>query len=110
MKIYVEELRFQSIIGILDFERTIPQDVEVNLTIEYHYTDNNFINYADVALLIKETMQNEKFLLLEDAIEKISKKLKIKFSQINSLFLKITKPSILPDCKVSLSEIYKFDS
>jgi len=43
MTIHIEDLKFQCIIGILDFERKIPQDVEVNLTIEYNYKDE-FIN------------------------------------------------------------------
>lgn len=37
MTIHIEDLRFQAIIGILDFERTTPQDVVVDLTIKYKY-------------------------------------------------------------------------
>ncbi|MDH4945361.1 dihydroneopterin aldolase [Sulfurimonas sp. C5] len=109
MKIYVEDLRFQCIIGILDFERTTPQDVIINVEIEYDFSDN-FINYAEVAQIIKKLMIEEKFLLLEDAIATISQKLKENFSQINTLQLKITKPSILPDCKVSVEDFHSFKS
>ncbi len=109
MTIHIEDLKFQAIIGILDFERTTPQDVIIDLTIVYDYVDE-FINYAHVASEIKNEMQKKQFYLLEDALAEISKTLQNKFSKINTLNLKITKPSIMPDCKVSLSEIYKFNS
>ena len=109
MTIHIEDLKFQAIIGILDFERVTPQDIIIDLTIAYNFKDE-FINYADVATLIKKEMQKKQFLLLEDALEEISKTLQNKFSKINTLNLKITKPSIMTDCRVSLSETYKFDS
>ena len=71
MTIHIEDLKFQSIIGILDFERTTPQDVIINLTIQYNYKDL-FINYAEVSDLIKATMIEKKFLLLEDALQDLS--------------------------------------
>ncbi len=107
MIIEIEELKFQCIIGILDFERVTPQDIIVNVDIEYVYK-NEFINYADVTELIKMHMKNEEFLLIEDALSSLSLKLKEKFILINTLHLKITKPSILPDAKVSVSNSYKF--
>ena len=109
MKIFIEDLKFQTIIGILDFERVTLQDVVINLEIEYEYK-NEFINYAEVSSLIKETMINEQFSLIEDALDKLSLKLKKEFTKIDKLNLKITKPSILPDCRVSVANSYKFNS
>ena len=109
MTIHIEDLKFQTIIGILDFERVTPQDVIINLEIEYDYIDE-FINYADVSSFIQSTMLKEQFLLLEDALTILSEKLKKEFLKINKLTLKITKPSIMPDCMVSLSDIYIFNS
>ncbi len=109
MTIYVEDLKFQTIIGILDFERQNVQNVIINLEIEYNY-QKEFINYADVVELIKSRMIEEKFLLIEDALKNLSKSLKQEFKEINTLHLKITKPSILPDCKVSVAEFYSFNS
>ncbi len=109
LKIYVEDLKFQCIVGILDFERVTPQDVIINIEIEYNFSEQ-FINYAEVAERIKNLMIKEKFLLLEDAIATISTKLKENFTQINTLKLKITKPSILPDCTVSVEDFYAFKS
>ena len=109
MTIHIQDLKFQCIIGILDFERVTPQDIVINITIDYSYNDK-FINYADVTDLVKSVMIKEKFLLIEDALNFLSKKLKKEFSLINILGLKITKPSILPDCKVSVSNSYSFNS
>jgi len=109
MTIQIEELKFQCIIGILDFERVTPQDICINLSIDYEYEDT-FINYADVSEVIKKSMIEEQFLLIEDALSYLSTKLKEKFPLINELHLKISKPSILPDCKVSVSNFYKFNS
>jgi 7,8-dihydroneopterin aldolase/epimerase/oxygenase len=102
MKIYIEDLSFKCIIGILDFERVKKQKVIVNLSFDYEFKDNLFINYAEVSDLIKTTMKKRKFLLLEDAIISLKEIIDIKYS-ISNLKLKITKPDILKDCKVSLS-------
>lgn len=107
MTIHIENLKFKCIIGILDFERETPQDVIVNLEIDYEYK-KEFINYADVTNMVKNSMIEKKFLLIEDALNEISLKLKEKFLQIKQLKLKITKPSILPDTTVSVSDIYNF--
>lgn len=107
MRISIEDLKFQAIIGILDFERVTPQDIIINLEIEYSYKEE-FINYADLASLIESTMIDEKFLLIEDALESLSATLQSRFAKIETLLLKITKPSILPNCKVSVSNFYTF--
>ena len=109
MTIHIEDLKFQCIIGILDFERVTPQDVILEVMIDYEYK-NEFINYADVTNLLMIEMQNEKFLLIEDALSYLSIKLQKEFPLINKLNLKITKPSILPDCKVSVTNLYTFNS
>ncbi|HJE03628.1 Dihydroneopterin aldolase [Aliarcobacter thereius] len=102
MKISIKKLTFKSIIGILDFEREKKQKVVVDLSFEYDFRNDEFINYAEVSKLIKTTMKNKKYYLLEDAIKDISSLLYEKYS-IKNLKLKISKPDILKDCIVSLS-------
>ena len=109
MRIYVEELRFKCIIGILDFERVQKQEVIINLTIDYTY-EKEFIDYAKVVTLIKKTMKKRKFLLIEDALASLTKKLKKNFPHSDAIWLKITKPSILADCKVSVAKTTHFNS
>ncbi len=104
MTIHIEDLKFRCIVGILDFERKMPQDVIINLTIEYDYKKNEFINYALVAQKVKEVMIERQFYLLEDALQEIIAMLLKEYKSIKNISLKITKPYILDDCSVSVSE------
>jgi len=52
MRVHIEDLKFHTIIGILDFERTTPQEVIINLSLDYKYQDD-FINYAHISEHIK---------------------------------------------------------
>ena len=109
MTIYIEDLKFQCIIGILDFERQTPQDIIINLNIDYDYVDI-FINYAEVVQHIKSQMIEKKFLLIEDALISLIKTLTNNFNLIQNLTLKVTKPTILADCLVSVATSYKSQS
>lgn len=101
MRIYIEKFKFLTIVGILDFEKITPQEVEINLAIDYDYSDGKFINYVEIRDLIKETMLNMKFGLLEDALSHLSLLISQEFN-IEYLKLKITKPAILEDAEVSV--------
>jgi len=103
MTIEITALEFQTIIGILDFERSTPQRVRVDCHIDYDYVDT-FINYALVAEQIETIMKEEKFELIEEALLRLKTSLKEHFPLIKRLFLKISKPDILDNCEVSLSE------
>lgn len=102
MKIEISDLTFKCIIGILPFEREKKQKVIINLSFEYEFLNNDFINYAEVSALLKDSMKKEKFLLLEDAILYLERLLSQKYP-IKNLYIKISKPTILKDCIVSLS-------
>jgi len=104
--IHIEDLEFQCIIGILNFERVTPQDIIVNLSIDYKY-EKKFINYVEIVEIIKEIMIKNEFLLIEEALNSLNLKLIKEYSSIKSMEIKITKPSILPECKVSVSNNYK---
>ena len=105
MTIYIEDLKFQCIIGILDFERTTPQDLIVNFSCEYIYEDM-FINYVNIVDLIQNSMIDNKFKLLEDAILSLKSEIIKEFPLINSYTIKLSKPSILDNCTVSLSDTF----
>ena len=102
MKIQISNLTFKAIIGILDFERIKKQKVIINLSFEYEFSKDKFIDYAEVSKLVKTTMKKEKFLLLEDAILYIENLL-LHIYPITNLQIKISKPDILKDCIVTLS-------
>ena len=107
MIIEIEDLGFKAIIGVLDFERVKEQRVVVNLKVEYNYKDKEYINYVELCDLIKKNIKESKFELLEDAITSTANKILDKFTLIEKLYLKITKPDILDDAKVSLASTFK---
>jgi len=106
MTIEIEELTFDCIIGILEFERIKPQKVIINVKIDYTYADNTFINYADVISLIENNMLEKKYELLETALNQLGEKLRCEYTLIERLELKITKPDIINNAKVSLRKIF----
>ena len=105
LKVNIEDLTFQTIIGILDFERETKQKVVINLSFEYFYNEDgsNFIDYSEVALLVETTMIEKEFKLIEDAIIYLRKIVKDKYD-ISNLTIKISKPDILSNCVVSVEE------
>ncbi len=108
MRILIEDLRFKAILGILPKERTTPQNLQIDCIIDYSYEVNNFINYAEVADAIVHTMQDERFELIETALQTVALKLKADFPLIETLDLTIRKPDILPNCTVGVSHQFSF--
>ncbi|MCF6200841.1 MAG: dihydroneopterin aldolase [Hydrogenimonas sp.] len=104
MKISIKELRFEAVIGILEFERETPQPVEIECNIEYSYSKGEFLDYAEAAALLEATVKNGKFYLLEEALEELFLKMREKFPQIERIKITISKPDILPNCRVCLSD------
>ena len=101
MKIEIEQLTFKCIIGILDFERVKKQKVIINLSFDYDFSKDNFIDYSEVANLVKKSMKKNKFELIEDAIKTI-KYLKCLNSAVCGWVLRRWQ-RILKDCIVSIS-------
>ena len=108
MTIHIEALTFDVIIGLLDFERDRPQRVIIDLEASYEYNDGEFIDYADMVLLIQNELKEKRYELLEDALIGLKEILHNNYPQIQSLFLKLSKPDILPQCTVSLSKTWNF--
>ncbi len=104
MKIHIEDLEISCIIGILDFEREAEQKVVVDLVIEYAYKKGLFLNYASIVDLIEGDLKNKKHELLEESLISIQKSLFAAFPEIEKMELKISKPDILNNCTVALSE------
>ena len=108
MTIHIEALSFDVIIGLLDFERDKPQRVIIDVEASYMYESKNFIDYADMALLIKNELKQKRYELLEDALLGVKSVLYTTYPQLKSLTLKIAKPDILPECSVALSDSWTF--
>ena len=106
MTIHIEELTFECIVGILDFERINVQKVIVDLQIDYNYTEEYFINYTEVIHLIEHNMIDNKYKLLETALNELGKKLLSTYPKIESFNLKISKPNIINNANVALSKSF----
>jgi dihydroneopterin aldolase len=109
MTIHIESLEILAIIGILDFERVTPQQINIDAEIEYFYKSTLFINYANVISLIEKMIIEKKYTLLEDALIDIQTQIINQYPQVIKLNLKITKPNIIKNAQVALSFKYLSD-
>ncbi len=103
MILRIEHLEFDAIIGLLDFERDRPQRVRIDLTATYDYQPGKYLDYAEMVEVIKIHIIQQKYELLEEALEGLRTTLTAAFPAIETLHITIAKPDILPDCVVSLS-------
>jgi len=108
MTIHIEALTFNVIIGLLDYERDRPQRVIIDLDASYDYSDENFIDYADMVFLMQKELREKRYKLLEEALLGIKNVLYSTYPQLKTLSLKIAKPDILSECSVALSNSWKF--
>lgn len=108
MRILIENLTFDTIIGIQDYERITPQRIQIDCIIEYSYTNGDFVNYAEVAQKIETIMHTEQFGLIETALEVLAQTLKTSFPLIHTLTLTLRKPDILPNCTVGVQKNFVF--
>jgi dihydroneopterin aldolase len=108
MRIHIESLRIEAIIGLLDFERKREQQVRIDLEAEYLYDHHTFINYADLAKVIEADIRKERYELLEEALLGLKDLIIGLYPAIQELKLKISKPDILKNCTVALSHSWKF--
>ena len=103
MQIIIENLTFETIVGILEKERHTPQKVILHVKISYDYNGDNMIDYAKVSAFLEAEMNQMGYFLLEDALTDLSQKLKILYPQMLKMKLKIFKPTILPNAMVGVS-------
>jgi len=105
VKVAIEGLAFEAIIGILESERAAPQKVVVDAEFEYPYEPGRYLDYALARKLIITHIQKNRFGLLEDALHSLAQLLKERFPFICALQICISKPQIFADCtpKVTLT-------
>ncbi len=108
MTIYIENLTFDAVIGILPEERLSPQKVIVDVQLNYEYKKDAFINYATLAKFIEDDIKKSKYELIEEALLSLHVRIKSSFFQISSIKLKISKPTILDYCDVSVSSYINY--
>ena len=108
MQICINNLTCKIIIGILPKERVTPQCVNINAKVTYPYAGENFIDYAVLCTFIENDLKEEKYFLLEEAIQSLIQKIKNFHPTIQKISLKISKPDILPNAMASVKLKVKF--
>lgn len=105
LEVNISDLRFKTIIGILPIERVDEQDVIIDIKFQYNFNQNSkeFVDYSEISVLVEDIMNEKKYMLIEDAILDISKIILEKYEKILSFNIKITKPNIMKNCVVSVS-------
>ncbi|GAA7515835.1 dihydroneopterin aldolase [Helicobacter pylori] len=102
--VHVHNLVFETILGILEFERLKPQKISVDLDLFYTELPNKtFLDYMEIQELIQKMVREKQYLLIEDALKDLSHVLKTRYSEITELYLKISKLEISPNSQVGAS-------
>lgn len=104
-KIFIHDLKIETIIGCLAWERKVKQRLIFDLEIEYDCKAagksdelNDTLDYSAVANTISEFVANSKFKLIEALAEQTAA-LIIKQFSLKKVYLKITKPGALPKAR-----------
>lgn len=102
--VHVHDFVFETILGILEFERLKPQKISVDLDLFYTQLPNKaYLDYMEIQEIIQNTMQEKQYFLIEDALKDLSHVLKTRYSEISELYLKISKLEISPNSQVGAS-------
>ncbi|WRG36794.1 FolB domain-containing protein [Helicobacter pylori] len=102
--VHIHNFVFETILGILEFERLKPQKISVNLDLFYTQLPNKaYLDYMEIQEIIQNTMREKQYLLIEDALKDLSHVLKTRYKEITELFLKISKLEISPNSQVGAS-------
>ena len=96
MTTIIKDYKFETIIGMLDFERVAKQEVRMNLEI----CSTSFIDYVLIIDFVKNFYNERQFQSVEESLEETSKALKEKFGSLTSLKMEILKTEILPNAVV----------
>ncbi|MBM0605345.1 FolB domain-containing protein [Helicobacter pylori] len=102
--VHIHNLVFETILGILEFERLKPQKISVNVNLFYTELPNKaYLDYMEIQEIIQNTMREKQYLLIEDALKDLSQILKTRYKEITELYLKISKLEISPNSQVGAS-------
>ncbi|GAA7596266.1 dihydroneopterin aldolase [Helicobacter pylori] len=102
--VHIHHLVFETILGILEFERLKPQKISVNVDLFYTELPNKaYLDYMEIQEIIQNTMREKQYFLIEDALKDLSQILKTRYKEISELFLKISKLEISPNSQVGAS-------
>ncbi|MCH4606599.1 dihydroneopterin aldolase [Helicobacter pylori] len=109
--VHIHNLVFETILGILEFERLKPQKISVDLDLFYTQLPHRaYLDYMEIQEIIQKMMQEKQYLLIEDALKDLSHVLKTCYNEISELYLKISKLEISPNSQVGASVKIRYES
>lgn len=107
--VYIRDLEFRAIVGVLESEREKKQDIILHAKIFYDYAQQSedahsvgFLDYAEVVKVIKHHIKSKKYGLLEDLLLGLNAILRKKFPMIKKMYLQAFKPSAIKGAQVGL--------
>ncbi|WP_104747507.1 FolB domain-containing protein [Helicobacter cetorum] len=90
--VHVHDFIFETILGILEHERHAPQKVRLNLDATYKEPcSKNYLDYMQVQKLLQDTMNERRYLLIEDALNELPSILKTFYPNLSKITLQIMK-------------------
>ena len=92
LTIRIKNLRFFAIIGVMDYERAVPQMVRIDAK----FRAAEFMDYAQISREFERIFVEQKFTTLEVACEFCCQHFKKQIWSLKRLNLQISKPQILP--------------
>ncbi|MCI7364637.1 dihydroneopterin aldolase [Campylobacter lanienae] len=96
ISVFVDNLEFDTIIGLLDFERVNSQKICVSMEFEAC----EFVDYATVCEITQREFNENKFYKVEDALEYFAIKFKATYPSLTKFYMKISKIEIVPNAIV----------
>lgn len=99
MDIFIKNLEFFTIIGLLPHERKFPQRVIINATFTCKELSMQ-VDYAKAAVLIENSLKEGHFDTVENALMELEKRLKEKFPLVLKLKISLSKPDVLHNAHV----------
>ena len=96
ISVFVDNLEFDTIIGLLDFERVNSQKICVSMEFEAC----EFVDYAAVCGITQREFNENKFYKIEDALEYFAIKFKAIYPSLTKFYMKISKIEIVPNAIV----------
>ena len=115
-KIFIKGLNVETIIGICEWEKKVPQvlvvDIEMACDIKKAAKSESLddsIDYADVAINVEQFIQADKALLLEPLAERVAEFILRQYSAVKGVRLRLSKPQAVVNAEGVGVEIVRGD-
>jgi dihydroneopterin aldolase len=102
-EVFIKNLKFRTIIGLLDHERKNEQEICVSAK----FKADEFIDYVVICEILQADFNEHKFYKVEDALDFFEAKFKAQFRTLHSFSMKIAKPHIIDNALVGAKIKFK---